>query len=219
MGTECGNDSTEPLPRRLPLEIYHNILSYIAPDNESTIHIDKVIVRRQFLSVESLEPPDPSEVSVRDARAAIGKFRELCKQFADIGAPFLFTQVAIRFSKRGLQNLDRLAGWKHLARHVKRFSYLVPYFFEGDLGNLDQIREELRQVGLRHSDLKVIQEKAQEQGDIIDQKFDLRVLTRALSSFTSLQLIQLLRVSEVQIGMVHEFLRHHNGRHYSPYGK
>lgn len=63
-------------------------------------------------------------------RQAIGKFRELCKQFAEIGAPYLFTQIGVRFSRKDLQNLERLAGWKHLARHVKRFTYLVPYFFE-----------------------------------------------------------------------------------------
>lgn len=69
MSSDAGPKPSEPLPRRLPLEIYHHILSYIAPYNDSTVHIDKAIVRRQFLSVESLEPPDPHQVPVRDARA------------------------------------------------------------------------------------------------------------------------------------------------------
>lgn len=122
--------SEEPiaLPRNLPIELYKQILEYIAPNYDGATHIDKAVARRQFLSFESLPPPDSSRS--RDSIADICRFRRACRSFAEIGAEFLVTQVATRFSKNGLSHLEQLARWPHLACHVKRFSYLVPYFFE-----------------------------------------------------------------------------------------
>ena len=125
--------ASHPLPRGLPVELFKLILSYIEPNHEQALPIDKAIASRQFLSVESLEPPDPSQGSVRDSLATIGNFRLSCKVFEQIGAPFLFTRVATRFSKEGLKKLERLSHWQHLACHVKRFTYLVPYFVKGGL--------------------------------------------------------------------------------------
>ena len=80
---------------------------------------------RQFLSVESFDrPPPAARGSIRD----VGNFRATCTRFADIGAPLLFTRVAARFSKAGLRRLELLASWQ-VARHVKKFSYLLPYFY------------------------------------------------------------------------------------------
>jgi hypothetical protein len=108
--------------QRLSNEILRGILDQIEPDPEKTVPID----RRQFLSVESFDRPrDAKRGSVQD----IGRFRCACKRFADVGAPLLFTRVAARFSKEGLQRLEKLTEWPHLARHVKVFSYLVPYFY------------------------------------------------------------------------------------------
>lgn len=115
---------------RLSNEILRLILDQIEPDPEKTIPID----RRQFLSVESFDRPlDSTRGSLKD----IGRFRETCHRFADVGAPLLFTKVSARFSAHGLRQLNKLAGWPHLSRHVKVFSYLVPYFYTGKAAHVD----------------------------------------------------------------------------------
>ena len=107
---------------RLSNELLRLILDQIEPDPDKTVPID----RRQFLSVESFDRPPPSaRGSIKD----IGSFRCACRRFADVGEPLLYTRVAARFSRRGLKRLEQLAAWPHLARHVKKFSYLVPYFY------------------------------------------------------------------------------------------
>lgn len=113
---------TQPPIQRLSNELLRLILDYIEPDPEKTVPID----RRQFLSVESFDrPPPSSRGSIKD----IGKFRRTCRRFAAIGEPLLFTRVAARFSRRGLEKLQILSRWPHLSRHVKKFSYMVPYFY------------------------------------------------------------------------------------------
>lgn len=117
-----GNEMKQPPVPRLSNELLRLILDYIEPDPEKTVPID----RRQFLSVESFDrPPPSSRGSIKD----IGRFRCACRRFADIGEPLLFTRVAARFSRQGLEKLQTLARWPHCSRHVKKFSYLVPYFY------------------------------------------------------------------------------------------
>lgn len=112
----------QPPIHRLSNELLRLILDYIEPDPDKTVPID----RRQFLSVESFDRPLPSSRgSIKD----VGRFRLACRRFADIGEPLLFTRVAARFSRQGLEKLQKLAEWPHLSRHVKKFSYLVPYFY------------------------------------------------------------------------------------------
>ncbi len=101
-------------------ELIRQILDQIEPDPERTVPIDD----RRFISVESFDlTPQP------DASKDIGCFRLTCKRFADLGAPLLFTLVQIRFSRHGLKRLAQFAGWVHLTGHVKKFSYLMPYFY------------------------------------------------------------------------------------------
>lgn len=113
----------EPAILRLSNELLTAILKEIEPDTNKTIAVDD----RRFLSIESFDSP-PAEIP--NSVANIGKFRRLGKRFAALGAPFLFTRVATRFSEKGLDRLEQLAGWDHLACYVKKFSYLVPYFYE-----------------------------------------------------------------------------------------
>lgn len=119
--------ATGAMMKKAPLqglsnELIRLILDHIEPDPDKTVPID----RRLFLSVESFDRPLPSNRgSIKD----IGRFRCACRRFAAVGAPLLFTRVAARFSRRGLRKLEQLADWPHLACHVKKFSYLLPYFF------------------------------------------------------------------------------------------
>jgi hypothetical protein len=108
--------------QRLSNELIRLVLDQIEPDPDKTVPVD----RRQFLSIESFDFPPPStRGSIKD----IGCFRLTCKRFSDVGAPLQFTRVAGRLSRRGLQKLELLASWPHLAQHVKKFSYMVPYFY------------------------------------------------------------------------------------------
>ena len=111
-----------PPIERLSNELLRLILDQIEPDPDNAVPIDD----RRFLSVESFIAPLSSKDSVRD----IGRFRSTCKRFADVGAPLLFTHVSARLSKGGLQKLETLSGWSHLTHLVKKFSYLVPYFYQ-----------------------------------------------------------------------------------------
>lgn len=106
----------------LPRELLRHVLDELEPNPDEPVPVD----RRRFLSQESLDRPSPPP---RSCIEDIANFRLACKQFADVGAPLLFTRVVTRLSKRDLKRLETLASWQ-VARHVKRFSYLVPYFFK-----------------------------------------------------------------------------------------
>lgn len=105
---------------RLSNELIVLILEHVEPDSDKTIPVD----RRQFLSVESFDFPQRSPKG-RD----IGHVRLASKRLAQLGAPFLFTRITGRLSRRGLQKLEQLAEWPHLTVHVRMFSYMVPYFY------------------------------------------------------------------------------------------
>ena len=209
---------------RLSNELLRHILDHIEPDPERTVPIDD----RRFISVESLELTPPSSDSIRD----IGRFRRTCQRFAEIGAPLLFGLVKVKFSKDGLEALDTFAGWSHLARHVKKFSYLMPYFYSdgakhsppADLIGAndvtgDRLSAVVAQNGAIGANASKLQRKASEQRSIIRSEDDVRILKKAFASFKSLQFVKLLPVAEeedrrfreyVQIhGSVRDFINHY----------
>lgn len=111
-------------------ELIKDILDHIESDPEWSVNID----RRAYLSVESFRLPSPPLPS----RAQdIGNFRLVCSRFAELGAPYQWTRVATRLSPSGLRRLDNICGRSHLARHTKKFSYLVPFFYvEGKVSSV-----------------------------------------------------------------------------------
>ncbi|KAK5110920.1 hypothetical protein LTR62_005458 [Meristemomyces frigidus] len=192
---------TTPPVLRMSSELLRLILDQIEPDPDKTVPID----RRQFLSVESFDRPlDSTRGSIRD----IGNFRCCCKLFADVGAPLLFTRVTARFSERGLAKLEQLASWPHLARLVKKFSYLLPYFYRNPNGG---VRMVLPGAGdaLLEFDISSLRQKAEEQQQIIRTHKDERILRKAIASFTSLQFVQLLRVSDAEDRALLQYIRQH----------
>ena len=103
-------------------ELLKDILDHIESDPDISVSID----RRAYLSVESFRPPSPPLPS----RAQdIGNFRLVCSRFAELGAPYQWTRVATRLSPSGLRRLDRICSRKNLAKHTRKFSYLVPFFY------------------------------------------------------------------------------------------
>lgn len=103
-------------------ELLREILDHIEVDPEKSIDIH----RRAYLSVESFKPPPlPSPGQAE----AIGNFRRVCKRFSDLGIPYQYTRLATRFSTAGFERLRCIAEQPHLARAVKKFTYLVPLFY------------------------------------------------------------------------------------------
>jgi hypothetical protein len=108
-------------------ELLREVLDYIEADPEKLIGHD----RRAYLSQESFRPPPPPQP---DRAQDVGHFRLTCKRFSELGAIHQFARVTTRFSRKGLRRLENIAGQPHLARHVKKFSYMVPYFYvEGEM--------------------------------------------------------------------------------------
>jgi len=107
---------------KLSNELLKDILDHIEADPERSVSID----RRAYLSVESFRPPSPPPPSQAQD---IGNFRLACRRFAELGIPHQFTRIATRFSRAGLERLENISSQPHLAKHTKKFSYLIPFFY------------------------------------------------------------------------------------------
>ena len=190
--------------QKLSNELLKDILDQIESDPERSVSID----RRAYLSVESFRPPSPPLPS----RAQdIGNFRLVCRRFAELGIPHQFTRIATRFSIAGFQRLDRICSRNNLAKHTKKFSYLIPFFYvegrqsylvkSGSL-DIDQCpgREYTEDIShdagssLQPLDASYLKKKAGEQKSIIRSGEDVRILKKAMAAFTSLQHVQILRL-------------------------
>lgn len=111
---------------RLSNELLRDILDHIEEDPDKLVSVD----RRAYLSQESFRhPPEPPPNQAQD----IANFRRTCRRFAEIGVVHQFARVTTRFSRRGFERLENIAAQENLAKHVKKFSYMVPNFYvEGD---------------------------------------------------------------------------------------
>jgi hypothetical protein len=112
---------------RLSSELLREILDHLEGDPERLVSLE----RRAYLSQESFRPPPPPP---RDQAYNIASWRLTCRRFSELGAIHQFARVTTRFSRKGLKRLENIAGQEHLAKHVKKFSYMVPFFYvEGGL--------------------------------------------------------------------------------------
>jgi hypothetical protein len=55
--------------------------------------------------------------------------RLVSKRFSELAAPYLFRSIGLRFNLKSFGRLERLAEQPKLARHVKKFVYLMPYLY------------------------------------------------------------------------------------------
>ncbi|KAL8767297.1 MAG: hypothetical protein Q9209_006135 [Squamulea sp. 1 TL-2023] len=169
-------------------ELLKDVLDCIEADPDRTVNID----RRAYLSVESFRLPSLLEPS----RAQdIGNFRLVCRRFAEIGVPYQFAKIATRFSRHGLERLDKICSHSHLAKHTRKFSYLVPYFYVEGREQIEQLLESKS----RHCsflDPNLFRKKADDQRRILHSKEDARILRKAMAAFISLQHVQILRLQD-----------------------
>lgn len=120
---------------RLANEVLHLILDQIEADPSKGVSID----RRAYLSQESFKsPPEPSSAESSTRDQDLGNWRRVCRRFSELGAAHQFARFTTRFSQKGFNRLRWLAGQEHLVQHVKKFSYMVPWFYVQ--GSLPQSR-------------------------------------------------------------------------------
>jgi len=107
-------------------ELIQLILEHVAADPDLSLTVDK----RAYLSQESFRlPPAPSPTQEQD----VGSFRLVCSRFSDIAARLQFRRVTTRFSRKGFERLEMIAKTPRLAKHVRKFSYMVPCFYVGGM--------------------------------------------------------------------------------------
>ena len=103
-------------------ELLREILDHIEDDPDKSVSVDT----RSYLSQESFRPPPTPPP---DQAQTISRFRLVCRKFSEVAAVHQFARVTTRFSRKGFERLDNIASQPHLCQHVKKFSYMVPYFY------------------------------------------------------------------------------------------
>ncbi|KAF2102529.1 hypothetical protein NA57DRAFT_31962 [Rhizodiscina lignyota] len=181
-------------------ELLCDILERIEADPDKLVSLD----RRAYLSVESFSQP-PRQLP--NSQQTIGNFRLACRRFSELGAMYQLPRVTTRFSQKGLSRLDRIAGQPHLARHVKKFCYMVPYFYVEGRERVREVIPTLPTHILGPHSLHHFISKVSEQKRILATGFDSAVLGRAIRAFTSLQHVQILRVQDEEDGALLQYIR------------
>ncbi|KAL4974859.1 hypothetical protein BDW66DRAFT_167513 [Aspergillus desertorum] len=108
----------------------------------------------------------------------LDRFRLVCKRFLRIGTPRKFTSFHLRFSRRGFRRLEELMHMQ-LACHVRHFTLGWSQFFADDFPAAETHRARL-----------------QEQIYILTGNHDCELLEKALTAFSSLQEVKLLRLQD-----------------------
>ncbi|KAH3960006.1 hypothetical protein HBI70_202260 [Parastagonospora nodorum] len=182
-------------------ELLRIILEHVASEPEKLISLK----RRAYLSQESFKPhpaPEPDQAS------NIAHFRLTCKKFAELGVLHQWSRVTTRFSRSGLRRLELIARQPHLAQRVKKFSYMVPFFYVEGRERVQDLLPTL-QDSLGPLDVRHFVQKVNEQKDIVKTREDARVLNLAISSFTALQHVQILRVQDQADASLISYIRNH----------
>ena len=202
--------------QKLSNEIWKDILDHIESNPQVSVAID----RRNHLSVESFRRPSPPLPSQAHD---IGSFRRTCRRFSELGASYQFARVSLRFSPPGFRRLDDISSAGRLAKHTKKFSYLVPPFYSSSKFATLQSNSRVltrRKGALYSGDTRYhagttssqITLRAKEQKKILQSGEDVRILRKAMAAFTSLQHIQILRVIEPTASQSQPFIDAHWSR-------
>ncbi|KAJ5543322.1 hypothetical protein N7461_009325 [Penicillium sp. DV-2018c] len=144
-------------------------------------------------------PPRSSEYG---EAAHLDRFRLVCKRFMRIGTPHKFHQFTLRFSDHGFQRLDELVDMQ-LACYVKTITYMVRPFYHahGTASSTSRLQAENPELSRLHSC------RLQEQVNLILTNDDQYSLQRAISEFTALQEIKLLRLQDEADERLLDFIR------------
>jgi hypothetical protein len=118
-----GSTINKPWIQSLSPELLRTILDHLDADLDKFVNLD----HRAYLSQESFKAPGRLQPSQAQD---IASFRLTCKEFSELGAMHQFSRVTTRFSQKGFERLENIARQPHLAKNVRKFSYMVPFFYE-----------------------------------------------------------------------------------------
>ena len=183
--------------QKISNEILIDILGHIEAGGQVSVAID----RREHLSVESFRPPTPPPKSQAQD---VGNFRLCCRRFSELGIPYQFSRISLRFSTAGFERLDKISDCRHLTRHTRKFSYLVPPFYTNSTlyftkanDSTDKTLASQDSTNGEHSHFSNrLERRVSDQRRLLSDRVDVRVLKKAMRSFTGLQHVQLLRLIE-----------------------
>ncbi|PIG81649.1 F-box domain protein [Aspergillus arachidicola] len=140
----------------------------------------------------------------------LDRFRLVCARFKRIATPWKFPRFVLRFSRDGFRRLEDLLDMQ-LACHVRSFTYMVRPFYQGsgtvsaNSLNLHGSQADrfldwscvLKAVESQNLAIsQVHKSRREDQEYIITGAHDMLLLRRAISAFSSLQQIKLLRLQD-----------------------
>ncbi|KAH8700183.1 F-box domain protein [Talaromyces proteolyticus] len=127
----------------------------------------------------------------RGEKSDLDRYRLVCKRFMRIATPRKFRHFTLRFSRDGFKRLNELVDMQ-LACHTRHFTYMVrPFYLGRDWENF------LADVSLDHHSLSEIHRlRLADQKFLVENANDLAALKRAMSFFSSLQQVKLLRLQD-----------------------
>jgi hypothetical protein len=126
-------ESTQSAPKKEPvtiLSLANEVLDLILDQIEADPSKGVNVTRRAYLSQESFRSlPFPSSGAPSTRVQDLCNWRRTCRRFSEVGAIHQFARVTTRFTHDEFESLEWLASQKHLVQHVKKFSYMVPWFY------------------------------------------------------------------------------------------
>ncbi|KAG0642592.1 hypothetical protein HOY80DRAFT_608844 [Tuber brumale] len=174
----------------LPTEVFNEILDQFEPG----LH--------ELPRANPWARPRPYKPEHIDSKQHFARLRLVSKRFSELAAPYLFRSIGLRFNMKSFSRLERLSEQPKLAKHVKKFVYLMPYLYVEGIQDFETFRagrairlpNKLRQIMFEDREPFYYPTAHKEQQDVMRGSYDLFVLKKAMKSFTSLQQIQLLSV-------------------------
>ncbi|KAF7597263.1 hypothetical protein BBP40_008105 [Aspergillus hancockii] len=168
--------------------------------------------------------PNGSATSAYGERSDLDRFRLVCRRFMRIATPWKFPRFVLRFSQDGFRRLQDLLDMQ-LACHVKYFTYMVRpvYHGSGTVSAKPSIvhgsqadkclgwPQILNTVESQNPAISQIHKyRREEQEYIITGGHDILLLRRAISAFSSLQQIKLLRLQDEADEQLLDYIRVHS---------
>ncbi|KAF3938864.1 hypothetical protein ABW19_dt0208355 [Dactylella cylindrospora] len=174
---------------RLPTDVLREVLDQLDPEYTD------VTSRMKFWT------PRKNDIGSQTVITDLRQFRLVCKRFADLGAQYLFRTIAHRYNSKSFNRLSNLADHPVFANHVKKFIYLMPYFYVQGAKDFSEFKRDFDDFDMQVGSYSAIFQEPlhclevfEEQQHLMNSGDDLRVLKKAMKSFRSLQQVQILSV-------------------------
>ncbi|KNG82864.1 F-box domain protein [Aspergillus nomiae NRRL 13137] len=174
-------------PRRiddLADELISHILSFILGSEPSSTDTSPT-------NSHVSDVPNGSSINAHGETSDLDRFRLVCTRFRRIATPWKFPRFVLRFSRDGFRRLEDLLDMQ-LACHVRSFTYMVRPFYQGS--DWSPVLKAVESQNLAIS--QVHKSRREDQEYIITGGHDMLLLRRAISAFSSLQQIKLLRLQD-----------------------